>query len=82
MATGWVYRKGNWYYLDEETGAMKQNEWFRDLKAEEELPIGKKRQLRYWFDEDGVMATGCKEIDGQWEMFAENGEWLYTWDGN
>ena len=32
--------------------------------------------------ENGVMATGWKEIDGTWEMFSDSGEWLYTWQGN
>ena len=36
----------------------------------------------YWFDDSGEMATGWKEIKGQWEMFADSGAWLYTWDGN
>ena len=36
----------------------------------------------YWFDNNGAMATGWKQINGQWEMFADSGAWLYTWDGN
>ena len=36
----------------------------------------------YWFDDSGAMATGWKEINDQWEMFADSGAWLYTWQGN
>ena len=56
--------------------------WFEDKDAEDALPANQKRAIWYWFDKDGTMATGWKEIDGQWEMFADSGEWLYTWQAN
>ena len=36
----------------------------------------------YYFLGSGAMATGWQEIDGQWEMFGDDGVWQYTWDGN
>ncbi len=81
MATGWQYASGKWYYF-RKSGAMASHEWIEDKEAEALLPAGQQRALWYWFDWDGTMATGWKEIDGQWEMFADSGEWLYTWQGN
>ena len=80
MAKGWVSDSGTWYYFTS-SGIMKTG-WFEDKEAEAKLPEGQKRALWYWFDNSGNMAKGWKEINGQWEMFADSGEWLYTWDGN
>ena len=80
MATGWAQDGGSWYFFNA-SGVMKTG-WFEDKEAEAALPEGGKRALWYWFDENGIMAKGWKEIAGRWEMFADNGEWLYTWDGN
>ena len=81
MATGWQYASGKWYYF-KKSGAMASHEWIEDKEAEAQLPAGQQRALWYWFDWNGEMATGWKEIDGVWEMFSDSGEWLYTWDGN
>lgn len=80
MATGWTSVDGSWYYF-RDSGKMVTG-WFEDIEAEAKLPAGQKRALWYWFDNDGAMTKGWKEIDGQWEMFSDSGEWLYTWDGN
>ena len=80
MATGWQKVGGHWYHF-KSSGAMNTG-WFEDKEAENRLPAGQKRAIWYWFDNDGAMATGWKEISGQWEMFADSGEWLYTWQGN
>lgn len=80
MAKGWVSDSGTWYYFTS-SGIMKTG-WFEDKEAEAKLPEGQKRALWYWFDNSGNLAKGWKEINGQWEMFADSGEWLYTWDGN
>ena len=80
MVTGWRSVGGSWYYF-RNSGAMATG-WFEDQEAEAKLPADQKRAIWYWFDDNGAMATGWKEIDGRWEMFADNGEWLYTWDGN
>ena len=80
MAAGWTSVEGSWYYF-RDSGKMVTG-WFEDKEAEAKLPAGQKRALWYWFDNDGAMAKGWKEIDGQWEMFSNDGEWLYTWDGN
>ena len=78
MATGWRSIGGSWYYF-RNSGAMATG-WFEDQEAEAKLPADQKRAIWYWFDDNGAMATGWKEIDGRWEMFADNGEWLYSWD--
>ncbi len=80
MASGWQNIDGNWYYF-RNSGIMATG-WFEDREAEANLPADQKRALWYWFDNKGIMAKGWKEIDGQWEMFADNGEWLYTYNGN
>ena len=56
--------------------------WFEDKEAENNLPADQKRTIWYWFDNNGQMATGWKEISGQWELFDDSGEWLYTWQAN
>ena len=55
----------------------RENKW-----TENRLPANEKRALWYWFDVNGHMAKGWKEINGKWEMFADSGEWLYTWQAN
>ena len=52
--------------------------WYQDKESENAQGGG---NLWYWFDQDGTMAKGWKEIGGQWEFFAGNGVWQYTWDG-
>ena len=47
--------------------------WFEDQSAN-----GKPW---YWFDDQGRMATGWKEIAGKWEKFSDYGQWEYTWNG-
>ena len=79
MVTGWQRIDGSWYYF--RASGAKVTGWFEDKQAEAQLPADQKRPLWYWFDSNGSMATGWKEINGSWEMFANNGEWLYTWDG-
>ncbi len=81
MATGWQYASGAWYYF-KKSGAMASYEWIEDKEAEALLPADQKRALWYWFDWNGTMATGWEEIDNQWEMFSDSGEWLYSWQGN
>ena len=81
LASGWEQIGGQWYYF-KKSGAMASNEWIEDKEAEAELPAAQKRALWYWFDGSGKMAAGWKEINGQWEMFSDSGEWLYTWNGN
>ena len=76
MTTGWTEIGGQWYYF-RSSGAMVTG-WFEDTDAENALPEGQRKALWYWFDDNGAMATGWKEIDGQWEMFADSGVWLYT----
>ena len=56
--------------------------WFEDKEAENKLPANQRKALWYWFDNNGQMATGWKEINSQWEMFDNSGIWLYTWDGD
>ena len=73
MQTGWQKIGGNWYFFMD-SGAMVTG-WYEDKDENN-------HSTWYWFDEKGVMATGWKEIKGQWEMFSDNGAWLYTWDGN
>ena len=81
MATGWKKADGEWYYF-KKSGAMASNEWIEDKEAEKKLPANEKRALWYWFDVNGHMAKGWKEINGKWEMFADSGEWLYSWQAN
>ncbi len=81
MATGWQKADGEWYYF-KKSGAMASNEWIEDREAEKKLPANEKRTLWYWFDVNGHMAKGWKEINGKWEMFSDSGEWLYTWQAN
>ena len=76
MTTGWTEIGGQWYYF-RSSGTMVTG-WFEDTDAENALPEGQRKALWYWFDDNGAMATGWKEIDGQWEMFADSGVWLYT----
>ena len=78
MATGWQEAGGRMYYFKQD-GTMAANEWIEDKDGEAALPADEKRPLYYWFDENGCAATGWKEIDGRWEMFADSGEWLYSW---
>lgn len=80
LASGWQQISGQWYYFTK-SGAMASGEWIEDKEAEAKLPAGQKRELWYWFDDNGKMAVGWKEIHGQWEMFSDGGEWLYTWNG-
>ena len=80
IVTGWKKVSGIWYHFAK-SGKMTTG-WFEDKEAEAQLPAGQKQALWYWFDNGGKMATGWKEINGQWEMFADSGLWLYTWDGN
>ncbi len=80
MTTGWKSISGTWYYF-KSSGAMATG-WFEDKEAENRMPANQRKALWYWFDNNGQMATGWKEINGQWEMFDNNGVWLYTWDGN
>ena len=77
MVTGWMQVNDKWYYF-KDTGEMLTG-WFEDKDAEKKLPAKQKKELWYWFDDDGSMVTGWKEINGQWEMFDDNGLWLYTW---
>ena len=79
MLTGWITDGSTWYYM-KPSGAM-QTGWFEDKEAESRLPADKKRAIWYWFDNNGTMAIGWKPINNQWEMFADSGEWLYTYDG-
>ncbi len=81
LASGWQQISGQWYYF-KKSGTMASGEWIEDKDAEAKLPTGQKRELWYWFDDNGKMAVGWKEIKGQWEMFSDGGEWLYTWNGN
>ena len=80
LASGWQQISGQWYYFTK-SGAMASGEWIEDKEAEAKLPAGQKRELWYWFDDNGKMAVGWKEIHGQWEMFSDGGEWLYSWNG-
>ena len=80
IVTGWKKVSGIWYHFAK-SGKMTTG-WFEDKEAEAQLPADQKKALWYWFDNGGKMATGWKEINGQWEMFADSGLWLYTWDGN
>ena len=69
MTTGWANSGGVTYFF-KESGAMAANEWIEE------------KSKWYWLDKDGAMATGWKEINEQWEMFDDNGAWLYTWGVN
>lgn len=64
MQTGWVKVSGKWYHLDS-SGAMETG-WIKDN--------GK----WYYCRSSGEMVTGRTTVDGQAEIFSENGEWLYT----
>lgn len=81
LASGWQQINDQWYFF-KKSGAMASSEWIEDNEAEAKMPSDQKRALWYWFDSNGKMAVGWKEIHGQWEMFSDSGEWLYTWDGN
>ena len=79
MADRWQNINGTWYYF--RNGAMVTG-WFEDREAENMLPRNQRKELWYWFDNQGAMASGWKLVNGQWEMFDEtSGLWLYAWDG-
>jgi 2',3'-cyclic-nucleotide 2'-phosphodiesterase / 3'-nucleotidase / 5'-nucleotidase len=68
-ATGWVLledEEGNqyWGYIDPETGELVTSDW---VKYEGEW---------YFFDEEGVMATGWVKVKGKWYYFSEKEESL------
>lgn len=60
--TGWVEEDGEWYYMNEDTGAMTEESWV------------KVNNVWYAFDDDGHMLTGWQEIDGKWYYLYESGE--------
>ena len=64
MATGWIFTDGCWYYLNP-NGAMVTG-WLKEGNT------------WYWLDSDGHMVTGEALIDGQVNVFADSGAWLYA----
>ena len=65
------------YTLNEDLGILAVIE-----KPEELTGWIKNDNAWCYFDDSGAMATGLNEINGKWEMFSDNGVWLYTWQGN
>lgn len=52
--TGWVKDSNEWYYMDDETGAMLTNDWVDNT---------------YYLQEDGTMATGWAKLGGTYYYF-------------
>ena len=77
MATGFVQHGGKWYYFvkkDDGMAPMIEKDWL-ELKAEEN---GKKAGW-YYFDENGEMVTGIREIDGVKYEFDSEGLYIKTY---
>ncbi|MBR2696826.1 MAG: hypothetical protein IKE48_04905 [Parasporobacterium sp.] len=67
MFKGWLSYKGNWYYLDEETGAMATG-WTM-VKGE-----------KYFFAEDGHMVANAWGKDqGEWYYVGSSGAAVKNW---
>ena len=64
MATGWICVDDYWYYMNP-NGAMVTG-WLKDGNT------------WYWLDSEGHMVTGEVMIDGQINVFADSGAWLYA----
>ena len=62
----WVNEGNNWSYIKEDGTAAKA----------EFLKIGANT---FYFDKNGVMATGWKEVDGKWYYFYTSGRMLTGW---
>ena len=65
--TGWVEEDGEWYYMNEDTGAMTEESWV------------KVNNVWYAFDDDGHMLTGWQEIDGKWYYLKDWGGMATGW---
>ncbi|HIT93803.1 MAG TPA: N-acetylmuramoyl-L-alanine amidase family protein [Candidatus Faecivivens stercoripullorum] len=65
--TGWVEEDGEWYYMNEDTGAMTEESWV------------KVNNVWYAFDDDGHMLTGWQEIDGKWYYLKDCGGMATGW---
>ena len=61
---GWSQKNGNWYYYNDSTGKMVQDDW---VKVNEKW---------YYMDSNGVMATGVRTIDGKRYVFSPSGAYV------
>ena len=65
IQTGWVKKKGKWYYLDEKGHEV--SGWMQDGDA------------WYWFDQKHQMVTGWKMIGDKWYLFRMDGVMKIGW---
>ena len=87
MRTGWLKTGGKWYYL-EKSGAMltgwktlqyRVYEYYTDEKGVKHYTgESLKGEGQFYFDKNGVMATGIKWVDGDLYCFDEEYGWMYT----
>lgn len=77
IQNGWIQENGKWYYLDEGErttgwsngyGTTKRNKRDNDGSF---VVVGQVEW--FYFDSNGVMQTGWKQIDGKWYYFYGNG---------
>ena len=83
LKTGWLYRNGNWYWLDpDRNGRMAENSWFtydnNFYYAKGDGAIYKNGFQEvdgnlYYFQSWGGCVTGTKKIDGTTYVFDKNG---------
>ena len=66
VVTGWTQDGNKWGYVKEDGTAAKN----------ELLKIGANT---FYFDNNGAMVTGWKEVDGNWRYFYTSGRMLYGW---
>ena len=74
MATGFVQHGGKWYYFetkDDGMAPMLASTWLELTKDENTKKAG-----WYYFDENGEMVTGTREIDGKKYEFDSNGRYI------
>lgn len=77
--TGWVESKGNWYYYDKNGKMIKDKKkkidgyyYYFDQKGR--MLEGQWHGKNYFFNESGVMVTGCAPTDlNKWCNFDSNG---------
>lgn len=76
--TGWVYHNGEYYYFDETTGVLKKNLWVGPyyVNANGKRTTGTLKNIdgnTYYFQEDGLCATGLLYLGEDGYYFDQNG---------
>lgn len=67
MVTGWYQNDDGWYWFDQKSGVMSEDNWT------------KVDGVWYLFGKDGVMLTGWQKVDGKWYYLKDWGGMAAGW---